>query len=185
MDAEELKRKKKDFRKYLRKEEDCHSFVLGSLMKAAETYLPAYIRDHFDQNFESLFDDDNSVEDLTSIFLEMEKNGMGEKQAFSMQKCLKTYISYHCKLHGIDEVALFSEIKARNDQKQTEYWEGTEKSSVSVRYERDKDARDKCLERYGLNRFFLWQTNQTPKTNGRRKMVGLLHRATCSGKPSF
>ena len=150
MDAEELKRKKNDFRKYLRKEEDCHSFVLGSLMKAAESYLPAYIRDHFDSNFRSLFDSNNSVEDLICIFLEMEKNGIGEKQAFTMQKCLKAYISYHCNLNGLDKDALFSDVKAKNAKKQTEYWEGTEKSSVSVRYERDKDARAKCLERYGF-----------------------------------
>ena len=43
----------------------------------------------------------------------------------------------------------------------------------------------KQFKKNRLNRFFLWQTNQTPKTNGRRKMVGLLHRATYSGKPSF
>ena len=40
-------------------------------------------------------------------------------------------------------------------------------------------------ERQGLNGFYLWQTNQTPTTNGRRKRVGLLHHATCFGKPLF
>ena len=63
MDADELKWKKKDFRKYPRNKENCHSFVLESLMEAAENYLPASITNHFDPNFGSLFDD-NSIEEL-------------------------------------------------------------------------------------------------------------------------
>lgn len=149
MDAEELKRKKKDFRKYLRKEEDCHSFVLGSLMEAAEKDLPASIKELFNPNFESLFDSNNTVEELISILLKMQQKGMGGKKAYINLKCLNSYISYYCNLHSLDKDALFSEIKAQEEKEQTEIWEGTEKTSVSFKYERDKEARKKCLEHYG------------------------------------
>jgi predicted HNH restriction endonuclease len=149
MDAEELKRKKKDFRKYLRTAENYRSVILDSLMEAAEKDLPVSIRGLFNPNFESLFDSNISVKELISIFLKMHQKGMGGKKAYINQKCLNHYISYYCTIHDLDKDALFSEIIAQEAKEQAEFWEGMEKPSASVRYERNEEARNKCLEHYG------------------------------------
>lgn len=149
MDIEELKRKKKGFRQYLQKDENCHSVVLGSLMAAAEKFLPAIIKERFNPNFESLFDEKNSIEELIFLHFKMEEMDLAEKQAFNIRRCLNAYINYYCKLHDIDKNALFSEIKLREAQGKTDFCEGTQISSEHVRYERDLRARKACLDYFG------------------------------------
>lgn len=154
--TEEQKEVHKEFRKYLRTTESEKGVRLNELINATENALPILIREHIRPDFGCIYDDLYSVEELLSISSSIKSNDkiLAGRNGHISSKAIEAYIRFYASKLGIDlsEVQL-PEIEAPTEQDDEENekqrMEGRMTEAKVLRRQRNRYARQKCLEDSG------------------------------------
>lgn len=121
--------------------------TLNSVMKAVEEYLPVVIQARFDSAFDCIYDDKYSLEELCnySYKLKSDEDFMAQGNGYITWKGLESYIRFYAGKIGTDIPTSTVEEELQNK----EFLEGTDAEKRGIRYERDANARKKCIDHYG------------------------------------
>lgn len=151
--TEEQKAIRRDFRTYLRTKEGQKGNMLNNLINAAENRLPALIRNHFNPDFQCLYDDIYAVEELLSYSkrIRFDENILAGPFGYICSKAIDGYIRYYADKKGInlDEIHLPDEEPSTSSQDQDEEQlriEGRLTEAKILRRQRNRAARQKCME---------------------------------------
>lgn len=154
--TEEQKEVHKEFRKYLRTTESEKGARLNELINATENALPALIREHIRPDFGCIYDDFYSVEELLSIssFIKSHDDILAGRNGHISSKAIEAYIRFYATKLGIDlsEVQLPEiEVPTEQDDEENEKqrMEGRMTEAKVLRRQRNRYARQKCLEDSG------------------------------------
>lgn len=152
--SDKERNRKKEFRKFLKSEQKANGLNLYNLMQAADLSLPRFIRVHLDSSFSSLYSNDFSVYQLGQYFHIMESHDewLTEQNGYISLRCLDLFIDFYCEQNGISPIDVkkqSSEKSSQWDDEDRSITEGRGTDQTSIRYERSKKARERCLKRWG------------------------------------
>ncbi len=138
-----------EFRKFLREEKQRKNSMLNSLINAAEKHLPALIKKYVRDDFECLYNDIYSIEDL--LLMESSLNTDEIKilpQGYISSVALNEYIQFFAKKNNID---LTTVVVSNNEEieEKRQLLEGRVTEALVLRRQRNRMARQKCLEDSG------------------------------------
>lgn len=144
---------RKEFRKFLRVNELAVGLNLSNIINAADSSLPKFIRLHLDTTFTDIYDcdDDFTLDQLAQYFtiIESHSEWLAEHEGYISSRCLEFFIDYECAKKGLN----VSEILGKENQDWTDtdktIKEGRGHDKISIRYERSRLARERCLARWG------------------------------------
>ena len=152
--TEEQKEVHKEFRKYLRTAENEKGGRLNELINATENALPALIRDHIRHDFGCIYDDIYSVEELLSFssFIKSDDEILAARNGHISSKAIDAYIRFYAKKLGVDLSTIIdttpnSDQETEEDERQR--FEGRLIEAKVLRRQRNRAARQKCLEDSG------------------------------------
>lgn len=141
-----------EFRKFLRHNKLAAGLNLSNIMKATDSHLSLFIRKYLDSDFTSVYDNNFTIEQLAQYYEIMKKNGewAAMEQGYISLRSLELYLTYLCEKNGVK----LNEIKenAVNNtwsDSDTTVTEGCGVNQTSIRYERSKRARERCLAKWG------------------------------------
>lgn len=146
----------KEFRKYLRTVDGNTGLHLNNLMKAAEESLPELIREKARPDFQCLYDELYSIQDLVyfAAVIRDDDDLIAANNGYISLSALEAYIRFFAHYHRVDiPEAPTIEHQPKDDGLDWNYVEGGQIDTHGVRYERDKEARKKCIEHYGCKCF--------------------------------
>lgn len=154
--TEEQREVHKEFRKYLRTAENEKGGRLNELINATENALPALIREHVRPDFGCIYDDIYTVEELLSFssFIKSNDEILAARNGHISSKAIDAYIRFYALKLGIDltgiqlsEAEISSEPKDEENEQQR--MEGRLTEAKVLRRQRNRLARQKCLEASG------------------------------------
>lgn len=146
-----------EFRKYLRIEEGIKGNMLNNLINAAENSLPALIREYVRDDFGCIYDDIYTVEEMLSCSLRLKSDDeiMAARSGYISSKAMDAYIRFYTKKHGIDLKAIqipdsaTDTLRDESDEEESDKYEGRLTEAKVLRRQRNRTARQKCLEESG------------------------------------
>jgi len=151
--TEEQKAIRRDFRTYLRTKEGKKGNMLNTLINAAESRLPALIRKHFNPDFQCLYDDVNTIEELLSYSkrIRSDENILAGPFGYICSKSLDGYVRYYADKNGVnlDDYDTTDEEEDEDYSEEPEFVEGEVSDTNSKRYERNPRARKECIAAKG------------------------------------
>ena len=154
--TEEQKEVHKEFRKYLRTTESEKGARLNELINATENALPSLIREHIRPDFGCIYDDLYSIEELLSISSIIKSNEeiLAGRNGHISSKAIEAYIRFYASKLGVDlsDIQLpEAETTAEPDDEESEKqrMEGRLTEAKVLRRQRNRSARQKCLEDSG------------------------------------
>lgn len=152
--TEEQKLIHTSFRKYLRVARGKSGNMLNMLMIAAEEYLPELIIQNFDSEFVCIYDNKYSLQELLLFANKIRKNDELKAAAYGFISliALEEYIKYYAEQQGIDldDISIPEPgLEGEEIPDERFFTEGDVRDIHGIRYERDRDARKKCIEYYG------------------------------------
>ncbi len=137
----------REYRTFLRTEKGKKKNLLESYVKAIGEKLPALIHSRFNIEVESLYDNSLSVEQLVTMSMKIKSDDELMTTQYISSRALDYYIEYYAKKIGADLKGIIDSLQIEEDS--DEYVEGEEKDQVSIRYERNKRAKEKCIKAKG------------------------------------
>ena len=151
--TEEQKAIRRDFRTYLRTKEGQKGNMLNTLINAAENWLPALIRKHFNPDFQCLYDDTHTIVALLSYSkrIRSDENILAGPFGYICSKTLDGYIRYFAdkndiNLEGIHISDEESSTSSQESDEEQQRIEGRLTEAKILRRQRNRAARQKCLE---------------------------------------
>lgn len=137
----------REYRTFLRTEKGKKKNLLESYVKAIEEKLPALIHSCFNIEIESLYDNSLSVEQLVTMSMKIKSDDELMTTQYISSRALDYYIEYYANKIGADLKGIIDSLQ--KDEDSDEYVEGEERDQVSIRYERNKRAKEKCIKAKG------------------------------------
>ena len=154
--TEEQKLIHTEFRKYLRTEESKKGNMLNTLINAAENNLPALIKQHIRPDFECIYDDIYSIEELLTMSskISSDEDILAGPYGYISSKTIEAYIRFYAQKHNInlDAVSLPedpSDQQPAEDEEEKQRLEGRMTEAKVLRRQRNRQARQQCLEASG------------------------------------
>lgn len=154
--TEEQKLIHTEFRKYLRIEEAQKGNMLNTLINAAENYLPALINQHIRPDFECIYNDIYSIEELLmmSAKIKSDEDILAGAYGYISLKAIEAYIRFYAQKHNIDldAISLPENSSAQQPDEEDEEkrrLEGRLTEAKVLRRQRNRQARQQCLEASG------------------------------------
>jgi len=152
--CDQERNRKREFRKFLKDKQRAKGLNLDNLMQAANSSLPHFIRVHLDRSFSSLYNNSFSVYQLGQYFRIMESHDewLTEQNGYISFRCLDLFIDFYCNQEEISPAEIKEQASGENAQWYEEdcsITEGRGTDQTSIRYERSKKARERCLKRWG------------------------------------
>lgn len=141
----------KEFRTYLRVKEGIKGNMLNTLINAAEINLPALIREYFKLNFDCIYDDKYTIEELLSyaVKIKSDEEILAAPYGYISSKVLDSYIRFYAQNNGIDlQTIIFPNIEnveEKTEEVEEQLVEGRLAESKIIRRQRNRAARDLCL----------------------------------------
>lgn len=146
----------REFRKYLRTIENERGGRLNELVNAIEHALPALIREHIRPDFGCIYDDIYTVEDLLSISLSLKSNDelLAARNGHISSKAIDAYIRFYTSILGVDLTNILlpeedTSILSDDIENEQQRMEGRLTEAKVLRRQRNRKARQKCLEDSG------------------------------------
>lgn len=148
------------FRKYLRIEEAQKGNMLNTLINAAENNLPALIKQHIRSDFECIYNDIYNIEELLmmSAKIKSDEDILAEPYGYISSKTIEAYIRFYAQKHNIDldaisnpDVSSIPQPDEEEEEKQR--LEGRMTEAKVLRRQRNRQARQQCLEASGYKRY--------------------------------
>ena len=93
-----------EFRKYLRTEESQKGNMLNTLINAAENNLPALIKQHIRPDFDCIYNDIYSIEELLTMSakIKSDEDILAGPYGYISSKAIEAYIRFYAQKHNID-----------------------------------------------------------------------------------
>ena len=154
--TEEQKLIHTEFRKYLRSEESQKGNMLNTLINAAENNLPALIKQHIRPDFDCIYNEIYSVEELLTMSAKIKSDDdiLVEPYGYISSKAIEAYIRFYAQKHNInlDAISLpedYSDEQPDQDEEEKQRLEGRMTEAKVLRRQRNRQARQQCLEASG------------------------------------
>ncbi len=140
--TEQEKLFKRDFRIFLRTEKNIKGFSLNSIIDAIDNQLPIVLKQCGKEMRYHLYEDAYSLLELQNFLncLNNNENIMSVNHGYVSLVAIKHYIEFFCKIHQLEMV---QEVTTQR------FSEGEEENIRGIRYERNPEARKKCIDHYG------------------------------------
>lgn len=147
----------KEFRKYLRTEENQKGNMLTTIVNAAENNLPELLREHVRSNFGCIYDNMYTIEELLSFSAKLKSDDeiIAGPSGYISSIAIDAFIRYYAKKNGIDLSKIHlpdeeqSSSKQDPDDEEQKRLEGRLTEAKILRRQRNRVARQKCLEESG------------------------------------
>lgn len=149
---EERKAVRIEFRKYLRTLEGITGDDLNAIIQAAEQHVPILVREKFIPGFGELYDDSLNLKQLLSLErrLESDEQALTRRQGYACLRAIRGYARFYAEKHGLNRLDyLPDEHDYPVPNADLPFHEGRDYEVRGIRYERDSDARQRCIEYYG------------------------------------
>lgn len=141
----------KAFRKYLR-EDGKTGLLLDNMIKAAEDFLPELLKVHGRPDFECLYDDIFTIQELVSFSASLKNDSelFAIRNGYICLAAIEAYIKFFATSRGLEipEPPTAEVVPPDSNDLNWNFVEGGQADVHGVRYERDRDARMKCIEHY-------------------------------------
>lgn len=152
MTDEERKTVRKEFRKYLRTREGITGEDLNAIIRAAEHHVPSLVRGKFIPVFGELYDDSLDLKQLLTLErrIELDEQVLTQRQGYACLRAIRGYAWFYADKYGLninDHLPDEHDYPIPDDD--LPIHEGREYEVRGIRYERDKEARRKCIDYYG------------------------------------
>lgn len=145
-----------EFRKYLRIEEGQKGNMLNTLINAAENNLPVLIRQHIRKDFDCVYDDIYSIEELLlmSAKINSDEGILAGPYGYISSKAIEAYIRFYAHKHDIDLDSITTPKDSQSNEKDDEeeekqIIEGRLTEARVLRRQRNRQARQQCLDASG------------------------------------
>lgn len=154
MTEEERLERRKDYRKYLRVREGITGADLDAVVRAAERYVPEMVCRYYLPDFVGLLEETLDLRQLLSLInrIERDEQVLAIRQGYACLRAIKGYAHYFAEKNGLniddyqpEEDAIEYPIPGED----LPLHEGSEYEYRGIRYERDREARRRCIEYYG------------------------------------
>lgn len=145
----------KEFRKYLRTKEGHKGNMLNTLINATEVSLPSLIRRYVRPDFECIYDDIYSIEEMLLYAAKLKSDEiLASQSGYISWKAIDAYIRFYAQKHDIDLTAIKQpEVKTVDsteaEDEEQERYEGRLTEAKVLRRQRNRAARQQCLEASG------------------------------------
>src|SRR5574344_22227 len=147
----------KEFRTYIRVEEGYGGNMLNTLINAAETNLPVLIKKYVCADFDCIYEDIYSIEQLLtySAKIKDDEEILAGPYGYISSKALDAYIRFYAKKLGVDldNIILPNiDIPADQDTEEDEaskQVEGRLTETIILRRQRNSLSRERCLAESG------------------------------------
>lgn len=148
--SEQQKLVHKEFRKYLRTEEGQKGNMLNTLINATEEFLPALIRRYIKPDFGCIYDDLYSIEEMLMFSAKLKADEiLASQSGYISWKAIDAYIRFYAEKHGIDLTAVIQPEEEVDRPEEQETFEGRLTEAKVLRRQRNRAARQQCLEASG------------------------------------
>lgn len=154
--TEEQKHIHTEFRKYLRTEESQKGNMLNTLINAAENNLPALIKQHIRPDFDCIYNDIYSIEELLSMSarIRSDEDILAGPYGYISSKAIEAYIRFYAQKHNINLYAISlpnapSDQQPDEEEEEKHRLEGRMTEARVMRRQRNQKARQQCLEASG------------------------------------
>ena len=154
--TEEQKLIHTEFRKYLRIEEAQKGNMLNTLINAAEKNLPALIKQHIRPDFDCIYNDIYSIEELLAMSakIKSDEDILAGPYGYISSKAIEAYIRFYALKHNInlDAISLPEDSydQQRDEEEEEKHrLEGRITEAKVLRRQRNQKARQQCLEASG------------------------------------
>lgn len=145
-----------EFRKYLRTKEGQKGNMLNTLINAAENYLPALIKQFIRQDFDCIYNDYYSIEELLlmSSKIKSKDDIIAGPYGYISSKAIEAYIRFYALKHNIDLETITIPDNTQTDEDddgedEKNRIEGRLTEARVLRRQRNRQARQQCLEASG------------------------------------
>jgi len=145
-----------EFRKYLRIEEGQKGNMLNTLINAAENNLPALIKQYIRPDFECIYNDIYSIEEMLmmSAKIKSDEDILAGPYGYISSKAIEAYIRFYAQKHDIDLDAISlpedsSDQQPDEEDEEKQRLEGRLTEAKVLRRQRNRQARQQCLEASG------------------------------------
>ena len=145
-----------EFRKYLRTEESQKGNMLNTLINAAENNLPALIKQHIRPDFDCIYNDIYSIEELLTMSakIKSDEDILAGPYGYISSKAIEAYIRFYSQKHNIDLDAISnpdvsSTLQPDEEEEEKQRLEGRMTEAKVLRRQRNRQARQQCLEASG------------------------------------
>lgn len=149
-----------EFRKYLRIEEGIKGNMLNTIIDVTENKLPALIRKHFRKDFDCIYNDKYSIEEMLSISLQLKSDEeiLAGHSGYISSKAIEAYIRFYAHKHNLDlsklnEADYINESHNLDTDTDIIRHEGRLTETTILHRQRNRAARQKCLEDSGYTCF--------------------------------
>jgi len=152
LNDEERKAIRKEFRKYLRTSEGITGDDLNTIIQAAEQHVPVLVRERFIPGFGELYDGSLDLKQLLSLQSRVERDeiALTRRQGYASLRAIRGYARFYADKHGLNRIDyLPDEQDYPIPDEDLPFYEGREYEVRGIRYERDREARQRCIEYYG------------------------------------
>lgn len=154
--TEEQKLIHTEFRKYLRIEETQKGNMLNTLINATENNLPALIKQHIRPDFDCIYNDIYSIEELLTMSakIKSDEDILAGPYGYISSKAIEAYIRFFAQKHNIDLNAISnpdvsSTPQPDEEEEEKQRFEGRMTEAKVLHRQRNRQARQQCLEASG------------------------------------
>lgn len=149
--TDEQKNIRTEFRKFLRVIEGQKGNMLNTIIKVAEKNLPELIQQHFRSDFNCIFDDIYSLDELLSISIKIRNDEtiLAGPFGYISSKTLDAYIRFYAIKNNIDIDSITSKEDINSEENEKERIEGRLTEIKVLHRQRNQKARQQCLEDSG------------------------------------
>lgn len=154
--TEEQKAVHTEYRKYLRIVEGIKGNMLNTLVNATEKSLPTLIRRYVRQDFDCIYDDKYSIEELLSISVKLKSDDeiLAGNSGYISSKAIEAYIRFYANKIGIELSSIQTpennpDDNLETDEEEGQMVEGRMTEAKILRRQRNRAARQKCLDDSG------------------------------------
>ena len=151
MTDEERLATRKEFRKYLRTKEGITGADLDAVIRAAEEHVPGFVKGRFLPEFTGLYEEDLDLTGLLRLSqrIERDEQALARRQGYTCLRAIKGYARFFANKNGLNlEDYMPEEADYPIPDEALPIHEGREYEIRGIRYERDRDARNQCIEYY-------------------------------------
>lgn len=144
-----------EFRKYLRTKEGQKGNMLNTLINAAESNLPVLIRQYIRNDFDCIYNDIYSIEELLlmSAKINSDEGILAGPYGYISSKAIEAYIRFYAQKNNIDLDSITipndSQSNEKDDEEEKQRMEGRLTESRVLRRQRNRQARQQCLDASG------------------------------------
>ena len=130
--------------------------MLNTLIHAAENNLAAWIKQHTSPDFDCIYNDIYSIEELLTMSAKIKSDDdiLVEPYGYISSKAIEAYIRFYAQKHNInlDTISLpedSSDQQPDEDEEDKQRLEGRMTEAKVLRRQRNRQARQQCLEASG------------------------------------